>query len=256
MDGKELFDRIVELSRGFGIVDVGVADADAWETDPLVSKRIGIGRRPKDIMSEARSVISIGIPMQRTIVETAPSIYYNNLYGIVNSTLDHAGERIALELGIEGHLAVYVPRDGYQGIEGLLVSQDSFFSHRHSAYLAGMGTFGWNNLLLTERYGPRIRFTSIITSAELPCGSPMDKNLCIECGRCRDECPMEAIGEGPYPENAVDKRSCVTNSASLSKRGISPCGRCIAVCPVGNDRGASPIKDAVDVIKSYKRPLA
>lgn len=189
MEDGGLLRRITDLARDLGVIDIGVASADMWESDPLVSSRIVKGNRPRDIMPEARSVIVVGIPVQRTVLETAPSIYYNHLYGVVNDMLDHVTERISMELGVLGCKAVYVPRDGYHGLAGLRVRQDSFFSHRHAAYLAGMGTFGWNNMLLTERYGPRIRFSSVITDAPLPHGSPSDRELCIGCGRCSREAP-------------------------------------------------------------------
>ena len=37
------------------------------------------------------------------------------------------------------------------------------FSHRHAATRAGLGEFGYNNIVLTPQFGPRQRFNSIIT---------------------------------------------------------------------------------------------
>ncbi|CVK31745.1 protein of unknown function [Methanoculleus bourgensis] len=34
----------------------------------------------------------------------------------------------------------------------------------------------------------------------------------------------------------TDKAACAANSADLARRHISPCGICITVCPVGEDR--------------------
>lgn len=248
-----MYERIREVARDNGIVDVGVADASAWLTDPLVSERIPVGGRPTDIMPDARSVIVIGIPLQNTILDTAPSIYYNHLYSVVNNMLDQVGERISLELLALGHHAVYVPRDGYHGINGLKQSQTAFFSHRHSAYLAGLGTFGYNNMLLTERNGPRIRFTSIITDAELPHETPMEGQLCIGCRRCTRECPANAVPDRHYPAGHVDTGLCLGNSEKLAREGISPCGRCIAVCPVGKDLIESPTTESIELIRSYKK---
>lgn len=253
MEPEELMSAITEILRNNGIVDVGVADASAWIEDPLVSSRVPVGGRPTDIMPGARSVIVFGIPIQNTIIDTAPSIYYNHLYTVVNNMLDHVGERIALELLALGHHAVYVPRDGYHGLNGLKQKQNAFFSHRHSAYLAGLGTFGYNNMLLTERNGPRIRFTSVITDAVLPCGEPMEGQLCIGCRRCTKMCPAGAIPDLHYPEGHVDTLLCVGNSERLAREGISPCGRCIAVCPIGKDLIEGPIEESVDLIRSYRK---
>lgn len=250
----EMMERIREVARGMGICDVSVAAASAWDTDPLVSSRIAHPGRPRSIIPEAKSVVVLAVPMQKAIVDTAPSIYYKSLYDTVNLLLDQAGERLALELGMAGHEAVFVPRDGYHGLVGLRKSPTAFFSHRHAAYLAGFGTFGYNNAILTEKYGPRVRFTSVITSAELPCASPMTRQLCIKCKKCTKACPGEAIGSEIYPLSIVKKDQCTAVSAKLAENGISPCGRCIAVCPVGRDYGDSVPNDAAKaLIRSYTK---
>jgi epoxyqueuosine reductase QueG len=112
----------------------------------------------------------------------------------------------------------------------------AFFSHRHAAYLAGLGTFGINNMLLTPQYGPRIRFTSIFTAAEIASDPVIKEDLCIRCKRCIDVCPVNAIPGTDYPGGITDKITCATRSEALLKRFISPCGLCIKVCPVGEDR--------------------
>ncbi len=248
---SELMIRLKDVARSMGIIDVGVASVNGWLTDPMVSVRIKEGHRPTDLMPDAHSVIVIGIPVQDTILDTAPSIYYSHLYGVVNDLLDHASERLTLELNALGFRAVYVPRDGYAGLSGLRDKPESFFSHRHAAYLAGMGTFGWNNMLLTEKYGPRIRFASIITSAELPYGEVMTDDLCIGCRKCTRNCPVSAVGSSSYPTDITKKDSCTEEAARLAQYGKSPCGRCIAVCPVGRNKGVPPTDSAVDVIRSY-----
>jgi len=249
----DLMDHIRSLARSRGIVDIGVADAREWGSDEMTSS-IPVSERPSSLMSGARSVIVIGIPVQRSILATAPSAYYSEHYRTVNSMLDQAAQRIAMELNILGHAASYIPRDGYQGIEGLKKDPSSFFSHRHSAYLAGLGTFGINNMLLTVRNGPRIRFISVVTTAELPYGRPMKKGICTGCMRCRDECPVNAVTSKRYPEGITAKERCVEYSDSLRRKGCSPCGRCIFVCQAGNDSKCPlPSDDAVIHIRSYTK---
>lgn len=112
----------------------------------------------------------------------------------------------------------------------------AFFSHKHAAYLAGLGSFGQNNVLLTTGFGPRIRFTSVFTTAEME-GDPIKTDdLCTKCLACFNECPVNAIKrEGDFPP-PVDKITCAQRSKTLREEYRSPCGICIKVCPVGEDR--------------------
>lgn len=213
---------------------VGFAPAERWdETSEL---EVPAEFRPRSIFPEARSVVVIGIPVHLPVLETTPSIWYHELYGTVNRLLDQDAYRIATMLNEQGHPSVSVPRDGYGGLSVLKERPMAFFSHRHAAYYAGLGTFGVNNMLLTPRYGPRVRFTSIFTSAELPADPVMKEEVCIRCMRCTRACPVGALSEGEYPEALTDKAACVSQHEELYKRHVSPCGICIKVCPVGRDR--------------------
>ncbi|WP_440949992.1 hypothetical protein [Methanosphaerula subterraneus] len=64
----------------------------------------------------------------------------------------------------------------------------------------------------------------------------VETDLCTCCLRCARLCPAGALEAGDYPDMLADKRACTEQAASLAARHISPCGRCIAVCPVGEDR--------------------
>jgi epoxyqueuosine reductase QueG len=69
------------------------------------------------------------------------------------------------------------------------------FSHRHAATRAGLGEFGYNNLVLTPEFGSRQRFNSIITDAELVPDPLIDKPICRRdaCQLCQKACSMGVI---------------------------------------------------------------
>ena len=175
---------------------------------------------------------------------------YKEHYKTVNLRLDALALDIATMLDNEGYDAVPITRDGYHGIRGLKESPSSFFSHRHAAYLAGLGTFGINHTVLTETHGSRVRFASVVTSADLTAESPMFENVCINCNKCVDVCPVDALTDEPYP-GGFDKFLCVDRSDELAKEGIAPCGLCIAVCPVGR-KVPPPMEDFREKVQSYK----
>jgi epoxyqueuosine reductase len=227
--------RIKRKCAGLDIPLVGFAPADRWD-DPRFESWVPPAFRPTAIFPEERTVIVIGIPVHLPVLETAPSIFYHELYKTVNALLDAHAYRIATALNEQGFPSIAIPRDGYGSIAILVENPIAFFSHRHAAYLAGLGNFGVNNMLLTPEYGPRVRFTSIFTAAEIPPDPIMEKPQCIRCMKCVQACPVNALSEGEYPESLTDKKACATRSEALLRRYISPCGICIKVCPVGADR--------------------
>ena len=144
----QLKQRLLTKCRDMDLPLVGIADVRRWEEPPF---QPWMPREffPQSIVPGARSVVVIGLPVQLPVLETSPSIYYRELYNVLNSLLDQYTYRIAEFLNKEGSQSVFVPRDGYGSIEVLLEKPLAFFSHRHAAYCAGLGTFGVNNMILT-----------------------------------------------------------------------------------------------------------
>ena len=109
---------------------------------------------------------------------------------------------------------------------------DKFF-----AYKAGLGFFGKNTLLISEKYGSFCFIGYIITNLLLSPDQPIEKN-CGACKRCIDACPGVAIGEkGLCAEKCV---SYITQAKHLteeqkeilrSQSFVYGCDICQNVCP-------------------------
>jgi epoxyqueuosine reductase len=76
----------------------------------------------------------------------------------------------------------------------------SNWSHRHTAYAAGLGTFGLSDGLIT-RQGKAMRFTSLVVEGNLPVAARPYRShqaWCSfyangTCGACMHRCPVNAI---------------------------------------------------------------
>lgn len=244
---------------------LGIASAQAWKQEHF-QPWIPDAYHPDSIFPGTCSVIVIGLPIPLPSLESSPSIQYREIYTTVNILLDQYAYRIVERLNQAGHPSVPIPRDGYGSIEALVKNPEAFFSHRHAAYLAGLGTFGLNNMLLTPEYGPRVRFASIFTTAAIEPDPLLTDDLCTRCMECVDRCPVRAVSPAGYPEGLTNKVVCARYGASLNKKVISPCGICIKVCPIGSDRAFydredigiyrkdaadGPLKKAWDHIRSH-----
>lgn len=240
MDLKELLKDTCDL---MSITCFGVSSIDSW-SNTLFNSWVPEPFRPASIFPEARSVITIGLPVHLPVLETAPSIWYREEYKTINRLLDQYTWKIASVLTDHGFASVSVPRDGYGSIQILIRNPVAFFSHRHAAVLAGLGTFGRNNMVLTRRWGPRVRFGSVLTTAEIEPDRAMQESLCTRCNACVHACPVHALSEEDYPDALTRKDRCSRRSEGLNRHFLSPCGICIKVCPVGEDRSVYGRKDA------------
>lgn len=224
---------ITEFSRNLGATLVGFAPASRWdeygEAEPAY--------RPAAIWPQTKSVIVLGVPVLLPILESTPSINYVELYDTTNILLDQIAYRLAVFLSERGHGAIFLPRDAYGDIQVLVKKPAAAFSHVFAGKYAGLGTIGYSHVLLTPQYGPRVRYVSVFTSLELEPDAVIEKDLCTNCRLCQKLCPSQAFTTREDSIIAhMNKKSCAEHHAKLRTEHRYPCGICIKVCPVGEDR--------------------
>ena len=216
---------VKQFATELGADLVGIAPEMAFASAPT-------GHRPRDILKGARSVIVIAAALPPAVFESAPSREYSASYMSANNELNRIAFRLAKFLQENGHRAVQVPASPPYDLKRMRGD----ISHRHAGELAGLGAFGKNSLLLSPKYGARMRLASVITDAILTPDKRLETDFCMECDKCIRACPAKALKVG----RTVDKKACDNQHIRIGKKlDLSDweqvCGVCIRVCPVGID---------------------
>ena len=105
---------------------------------------------------------------------------------------------------------------------------------------AGLGQLGRMGLLVTPKYGPRVRLAKVITDMPLIPDSPIDfgvTEFCEACKLCADDCPSESVTDGPRTWEGTS----ISNNPGTLKWYTKPegcydfngfsCSNCKRVCP-------------------------
>jgi epoxyqueuosine reductase len=211
--------KIRKLARENDIDLIGFSSVGRLKSAPS-------GKRPTDLLGEAKTVISLGIGIRRGVREAnikaygglRSAIYVYMVYGyeILNTLLNQCAFRITKLLEEQRLVAMPIPASpptDYMRLMGV-------FSNRHAAVASGLGNFGWQSVLLTPQFGPRLRLTSIVTNAEIEADPLFSETLCRgeKCRICSAVCPVKAIppddgveleiGGTPYRYAKIDKWRC------------------------------------------------
>ena len=182
-------------------------------------------------------------------IKAGPTHAYYEHYKEINRTLSDQADRIAVELKNNGIKALVVePSISTEEMEGTYGrTLRTELSHKMVATRAGLGWIGKTALLVSRKFGPRVRFVTILTDT-LPgtTGIPMDRSLCGKCTVCVDACPPSAASGKLWNirvdrDEFFDAQRCRETCRRFGEEGLGPearvCGICVAVCPIGNRKG-------------------
>lgn len=184
-----------------------------------------------------RSVLVFAVPYGRQLsLETYTEEAFEEGIQLAKKPMERLlkGLKQALD---EDHISYWLP-PAAQSSETELLAPVPF---KAAAVQAGLGWIGKNDVLITKEYGPRVRLYAVLIDESFPYGDPVTKSLCpSSCRLCADACPVHALhGVCWTPDiqrsDLIDYPLCnQTRSNALLERGEkSPCGLCIAACPVG-----------------------
>lgn len=242
--GKGSLNRMLkETCISEGAVAYGVASAVDVDRFPRIKVGWGIdrySRKPTSIMPSARSVVVFGIPSADDSHEVAVRLGED----------DHEYPGYLLLSHIRRSVVSVLKDNGYECV--LPSERNALISYKRVVAQAGIGAFGKNSLIISPEWGPWLRFGMVLTNASLRPDSPLEQDLCGDCEKCIQACPVGALK--PYVVSdkkclvGVDTRARSDDETAsilreyqpqLTKRSHMMCTACQIVCPYTSDERRS-----------------
>ncbi len=222
-------DKIIELAKANGADIVGFAPISRFEKDSAVLK----------LMPGAKTVIGLAFRVLRGIyrgIEEGSTYYQYTTMAVENmeeTIMPMASLKVAMMLEENGFIAL--PQRRHQQIMAQKnstnpeVAYDAIYRDKgaetqldflDTAVKCGLGEKGLHGALLTDEFGPMVRYCFIITDAVLFATDVVKPHLCDGCGACKNACPGKAIAD----DGTVNPWQCAVyyNGANGTKNPFMP----------------------------------
>ncbi|MBR5329797.1 MAG: epoxyqueuosine reductase [Firmicutes bacterium] len=203
---------------------------------------------PRELLPEAKTIIAYFLPFREEIGDSNvdgkyASEQWAKAYEKTNAFFASFNKELIGWLSEQGYAAAVSP-DATTYDETLLVSK---WSQRHVAYYCGLGTFGINNMLITEA-GCCGRVSTVVTDLDVEHDAPVTEEYCLfkkdnSCGVCVNQCPVGALSRYGFERRRCD--AFCTETAALHVGysdapsyelpgglvGSNCCGKCVTSNP-------------------------
>lgn len=243
-----------DVAQTLGFYRIGAAAAGPVSDEAALSYRQWIGgglhgsmaymERYGDLRDDPRLLL----PGARTIIVVAMSYYHqerqeglriasyahgDDYHIILRDRLQRLAEAIKTRYGGETRVAV----------------DTAPLRERYWAVKAGIGFIGCNSQLIVPGAGSYFFLGSVLTTVEFVADSPCTDS-CMQCGRCVEACPGQAIIAGG---KCIDARRCLSY-LTIEHRGDLPenvvlgnrlygCDECQRVCPHNSSPPVTPVAE-------------
>lgn len=222
-------DAIIKIAKDNLADIVGFASADRFDKNDPIFK----------IYPETKTVIALCFRVLRGIyrgTEEGTTYYQYTTMGVENmeeTIMPMAALKVAQFIEAEGFTAI--PQRRHQQImaeensTNPEVAYDAVYRGRtaenqmnftDAAVKCGIGEKGLSGAILTDDFGPMVRYCFVLTDAEITPDDTVTPHLCDNCGKCRKACPGHAIAE----DGTVDSWQCAVyyNGANGTKNPFMP----------------------------------
>lgn len=203
--------------------------------------------QPMEILPGATVVLAYFIPFSKNIGQSnrfcgLASPEWARAYEITNAMFPKLNQHIIHFITEHGYQAAVSKASGFFDRENIT----GRWSFRHIAFLAGLGTFGLNRMLITNK-GCCGRLNAIVTTLPFAADEPSVSENCLykssgSCMACVKNCPSGALTSSGF-----DRKLCFTQclkNASVytqfgssytegngSASGSEVCGKCLTPLP-------------------------
>ncbi|MFQ6089690.1 MAG: epoxyqueuosine reductase [Candidatus Methanofastidiosia archaeon] len=191
---------------------------------------------PTDLLKDAETVISYFLPFEKEIPLSNvggdnSSRKWALAYVETNKLIVDLNKALS-EMLKEFNFSSFILPPTHNFDREKLISD---WSHKHVAYIAGLGNFGIHQMLITER-GCCGRLGSLITNAKIKPTERTNKEFCLykhdrSCEKCVEKCTFGALKIDSFDRHKCHE-VCLYNDRlyfDLDKTDV--CGKCVCVVP-------------------------
>ena len=227
---------------------VGFADANHKDILNIRQATFEEHLMPSDVLENPTIIIAYFVPFTKDIADSNIEGEYASekwelAYEETNEMFPKLNDYIIEKIEDMGYKAAVCKVAG--DFDNAILK--SKWSHRHMARVAGLGTFGINNMLITEE-GCCGRYFSIVTNLPVSPDEPLKEENCLykkkkSCGVCVKQCFSGALSFDNY-DRFKCYEVCCTNKDNYEKLysnkkhekgkpkgGSEVCGKCVVNLP-------------------------
>jgi len=233
-----------DIATSWGVPLVGFAEATDPIFDQLKTAVSPTHAVPQDLLTNAGTVVSFFLPFPKSVTSTnikerLSSPEWAVSYIETNELIKQLSLHLTEVFADAGEEVVTIPAT-HNWIKEKLISN---WSHRHVAFIAGLGRFGLNNMLITDR-GCCGRIGSLITSAVIDPDARPEEESCLykydgSCKKCVRKCVNEALFEDSFDRFRCYDQLLKNVEEHKSVGYADVCGKCLAAVPCSH---INPVK--------------
>ena len=191
---------------------------------------------PKDFLDDAKTVIAYFIPFDEVVINSNIAGKYSSkewakAYIETNELILKLNKHIKKKLNDLDYNSTIIPATDNVDKDNLI----SDWSHRHVADIAGLGRFGLNNMLITDK-GCCGRVGSIVTNLKIEPTKRVDKEYCLYkskgiCKKCVERCVNNALKVDSFDRNKCYEILLDNDELHSELEVTETCGKCSVNLP-------------------------